>query len=230
MFAALAFPSVKVAGANEPVLYNDINPEVACQSAGENPICALKTWIACEFTDSPVACLAVGHRPFKLQDDPYLPDEPFYRDLQNRPWRIPLSLILGADPGFWQSPGFSLIGYRNAGPERFESAIRKPTDEQIGTIEVMYSHADDAVATRYYTESIFLKRVRGHLIVVSTGYWENEEVSSTPCKQPEGSDARRYCDLSLTVEPWPIEFKKFARNIEPKDAYFYASVPKHEVK
>ena len=132
---------------------------------------------------------------------------------------MPLSRILSADPGFWLSPGFSLIGYRKVSPERFKSEFRAPSDDQIGTYEVMYSHADDAVDTRGYIQSLFLRREQGRWIVVSIGYWEDRKISRSQCTKPEGSDARRYCDLRLGVEPWPEEFEKFRRDIEPLGIY-----------
>ena len=214
LFSVITAPiTVDALATDEPLYYGEIDPEAKCQSAGENPICVLKTWIACHFTDSPVACGAVGHRPFDLVGR-FASSDPQYIVLENRPWQLPLSRILLDDPGAWFTPAFRLVGYREVGPERFVSPVGPIPKELIGTHEVMYAKSDMEAATDY-AMSIFLRRQKDSWIVVSTGHWVDWEVLIVPCKAEIGTGARRLCELGVDIQPWPKNFDRLARMIDP---------------
>jgi len=218
----LLIGSVKPASASEPLYFGEINPEAKCRSAGQNPICALKSWLACKVTDSPVACGAVGHRPFDFinpEDGVISSDQDYLDALMSRPWALPLSAILWSDPGFWLGPGFRLVGYREVGPERFESPVTPIPNELIGTHEVMYAKAFDEESYDEVALSIFLRRQEENWVVVSYGHWTNWEIFTGPCRDEEGTDGRRYCELDVAVPPWPREFDRLARRIEPEFSY-----------
>lgn len=187
---------------SQAFVFTDLDPQKACLSPGENPICAFKSYIACEARENTQACGSVNLKPdFTVR----FGQEPPNPQLDSMPWTLPIREILDYADGSSQD-SLTIIGIREVPRQRFKCHGKAVTDAAIGTHEVIYFDypidGDDVDLS-----SVFLKKVGDRWVVTSTAYW-NKSPDHAPDCDPKAKRPfdRSMAHIGIEVDPWPAEF------------------------
>jgi hypothetical protein len=190
---------------SQAFVFTDLDPQKACLSADENPICAFKTYLACEARENTQACGPINLQPdLTVRVGQFLDPDP---RIDGEAWTLPIRNILDYADGSSQN-SLTIIGVREVPRKRFACHGKAVTDVAVGTHEIMYAvwpiDGDDVDL-----ESVFLKKVAGHWVITATGYW-NMSPDHAPDCDPKAKELfdRSMAHLSIQVDPWPAEFRK----------------------
>jgi len=189
-------------------IYADVDPEASCVTAFDNPICVLKTWLACDYINEAHPCdvlnVAASERA------PHVGQVPMNYDpiVRNAPWTLPLSKIVKEYGYAFAAEDFNLVGVRLVDADRFSCNGTSLNAQFVGTHEVMFHHSDVEFYNTFYW-SVFLRKTENSWAVIGTRQWiDNEHSPNMSCNPVMDSYERKVGHMYLEVEAWPSGYIK----------------------
>lgn len=194
VFAALCAFAVSTAFAADLPDYPDPDTEKRCESPGESPECAAKTFVLCS-EKSVATCKLVG---LDVQPDgtQHKEDETLAGDAWTKPWTLPWAELLSVtypDYRVWE-----IAGLREVTPARLRGVARRSL---TGTHEMMIRMVD--AKGQEEKQSIFLAQRKGQWMATGFANWRGGSFVSTCERRKLGSLACRYTVNGLS--PWQLD-------------------------